>query len=72
MSPPFLLREGDISLEYQLALAYQVVVGLELYSVEARQGCPVRGKGSKGRNQSPPQPLLLLLEVSHEDQVLGD
>lgn len=35
MSPPFLLREGDISLEYQLALAYQVVVGLGVSPLEA-------------------------------------
>jgi hypothetical protein len=48
-------------------LAYQVAVGLGQSSpIEAGQGSPVRGKGSKGRQQS--QRQLLLLGVPHEDQ----
>jgi hypothetical protein len=39
-------------------LAYQVVVGMDKYSsIEARQGHPVRGKRSKGRQLSQRQLL---------------
>lgn len=36
-------------------------------SIEARQGSPVRGKRAKGRPCTLRLPLLLLLEVPHED-----
>ena len=71
MSPPFLLREEKTSHGCKPTLAYQVVIGLGTSSsTEARQGCPIKGKESKGRQQSQRQPLLLLLEVPHEDQAI--
>jgi hypothetical protein len=52
--PPFLFRERGCSHAYQPTLAYQVTVGLgaSSSSTEARQGSPVRERGSKGRHQS--------------------
>lgn len=47
----------------------RVAVGLGTYSpIEVRQGCPVRSKGSKGRQYSQTQPLFLLLGAPHEDK----
>jgi hypothetical protein len=48
-------------------LTYRVAVGLGKSSIEARQGSPVRGKRAKGRPCTLRLPLLLLLEVPHED-----
>jgi hypothetical protein len=50
-------------------LACQVGVKLGTSSpIEPRQGRPVRGKGSRDRQQGQSQPLLLQLQVPHEDQ----
>jgi hypothetical protein len=70
-STPFLLRKGSWgSHGYQSSLVYQIAVELGTSSpTEARQGNPAKGKGSKGRQQSQRQPLLLLL-VLHEDQAV--
>lgn len=38
--------------------------------IEYRQGILVRGKVSKGRQQSKRQPLLLMLEVPHENEAV--
>ena len=66
--PPFFLKKGKASHGYQPTLAYQFAVGLGTSShIVARQGILVQGKGSKGRQQSQIQPLLLLLGVPHED-----
>lgn len=51
-------------------LAYQVVVSLDTSSAEARQGSPVEGRVSKGRQWNQKQWLFLLLEHSHEYQAL--
>jgi len=69
-TPPFLIREEGTSHRYQPALATCLVEDWASSSTEARQGCPVRGKGSKDGQQSQRQPLLLLLEVPHEDQTV--
>lgn len=66
---PFLLFEGEKFRGYWPVVAYQLVVGLgESSSTELGQRCPLRGKGSKGRQQSQSQLLSLLLEVLQEDQ----
>ena len=58
----FFLSEGEASHGYQLAFAYQVVVGLSTSSpTEAKQGSLVMGKGSKGRQKCQRQILLQLL-----------
>lgn len=44
-----------------------MAVGLGTSPIVARQGSTVRGMGSKDRQQSQRQPLLLLLVVPHED-----
>jgi hypothetical protein len=63
---PLLLRKGQASHGYQLTSAYQVAVELCAYSsVEPRQGSSVRGKESKGRQQSHRQFLLQLLLVPY-------
>lgn len=58
-----LLRKGEASHEHQPALA-----GTS-FSIEDRQGSPVRGKGSNGRHQNQRHPLLLLLGISYEDPI---
>ena len=61
--PPLLHPHG-----YQPSLAHQIVIGLGAFSpTEARQGSLVRGKGSKGKQQSQSQLLLQLLEDPHGD-----
>jgi hypothetical protein len=42
---------------YQPALAYQVAVRVGSSSIEARQGSPVRGKGSNSKQCNEKQPL---------------
>ena len=50
---------------YQPAVAYQVAVGLGPSSpIEVRQGSPVKGKATEGRQRQP----LLQVGASHEDQ----
>ena len=49
------------------ALEYQLAVGLGASSIVARQGSPVRRKGSNGNQQSQIQLLLWLLGVPPED-----
>ena len=50
-------------------LGHPVTVGLSASSpTEAQPGSPVRGKGSKGRQQSQRQPMHPLLGGRHEDQ----
>lgn len=60
LPPPSLLRErGDLPWRSP-TLAYQVVVGLGTSpSIVTREGCPIREEGSKGRQQSQRQPLLI-------------
>ena len=54
---------------YQPDLAYQVAVGQGTsYPIVSQSSSPVREKGSKGRQQSQRQPLLLLLGDTHEVQ----
>lgn len=57
----------------QPSLAHQVSSGLSsFFYTEAKQGSPARGKGFKGRQQSPSQrqSQLQLLADPHEDQAL--
>jgi hypothetical protein len=54
---------------YQSILAYLVTAGLDTSSpTKARQGSPVKGGGSTGRQQSQGQPLFQLLGELHEDK----
>ena len=65
---PLLLWEVVVSHKYQPTLAYQVSILDVSSSIETRQGNPVRGKGSKARQQSQRQPLLSLVGVPCGDQ----
>ena len=63
------LQRGEAYHGYQLTLAYQVAVGLgTTFPIETRKGSPVRGKESKGRQQSQRQLLFQLLGNPYEDQ----
>lgn len=62
-------QKREASHGYQPDLTCQIIVRLGASSsVEVRQSNPVRGKGSKGRQQSQRQVQLLLLGVLHENQ----
>jgi hypothetical protein len=58
-----MLREGETSRGCQPSLAYQVETRLGASSpIEAIQGHPIRGNGSKGRQCSERQAMLSLYE----------
>ena len=64
LTTPFLPRKGESFCGYKLALAYQFSVRLSASS--PRQGSSERGKGSKGRQESQKETLLVLLGILHE------
>lgn len=66
---PSLFPQRRKSLPWILTcFAYQFSVALDTFSpTESRYGSPVRGKGSKGRQENQRQPLLLMLEVPHNN-----
>lgn len=54
---PLLLREGDASLMYHSALGYLVPGRLSIsFPTETQPDSPIRGRGSKDRQQSQRQP----------------
>lgn len=72
--PQLLLWEGGKAPGYHPTLAHQVYCKTRSISsspIEARQGSPVRGTGSTGREQIQGQPLLQLLGDPHEDPLIN-
>jgi hypothetical protein len=65
-STPPILTNGEAFHTCQSTLAYQVAVGLDTSSVEARQDSPVRENRSKGR-QVVRESTCSALGVPHED-----
>uniref|UniRef100_A0A8C6IJN4 Myosin IIIA n=1 Tax=Mus spicilegus TaxID=10103 RepID=A0A8C6IJN4_MUSSI len=65
---PCLIREGEGTQGYHPTLAHQVLGELSTSSpTEAQPGRPIKGRESKGGQQSQSQSLLQLLGTPHED-----
>lgn len=64
----FLLRKGLASMDINQLSSIKCSTTRHLFSIEAKQGNPVGGKGSKVRKHSQKQPLFPLFRVPYKDQ----